>query len=390
MFNMNFLEKKSRGLVFASNSFLLLLSLTLSILLGEWIVRKFSPQSLVRPYLMPHEDLGQVNGPNQKYDDVLTKEYYSFQVDTNEYGLRMDQSVNPAAHVKKILALGDSFLFGWGVEINNSFYGILKAQVLKETGDIQLLNGGVSTYSTGHVFKALKRFQKMFHVDAVIYFMNSNDIADNINQNPNYRACSFAVRDGQVILKDEKVFTPFKRYLLTRTPYPWFNQHSHLFVLIKKFCFPNVTAETPGSLYPASTRTPQDAARVSLAHVRRLTLFCRENHIPLLIVWTPNSKAMAKNEKRPGVCEHFKKSLLAETFPQQQGVYFFDPTDKIRSLMEKKGYQIKDIYFPEGHFNEIGNSVYAETIKEPVLAFCRSVLNKVKPFHDETVTATKT
>ena len=81
----------------------------------------------------------------------------------------------------------------------------------------------------------------------MIYFLNSNDLTDNLITAIDYRVTSYrSSTNGSVQLTDEKVYSPTKRFLFTYTPYGWLNQHSHLFLLVKRVV-KSALASGPGS-----------------------------------------------------------------------------------------------------------------------------------------------
>jgi len=85
---------------------LLLISLSISLLIGELFIRWLAPQKLVREYIIPDADLGHTLKPNQVYFDALAPEYFTYNVRTNSHGLRMDDEVDVSKNINKILMLG--------------------------------------------------------------------------------------------------------------------------------------------------------------------------------------------------------------------------------------------------------------------------------------------
>lgn len=339
-----------------------------SLVFCEIIVRGFIPQQLVRSYLMPDENLGYIIRPNQKCLDAMDGER-SYHVRTNQDGFRMDQSVDPKKD--KILALGDSFTFGWGMEIEKSYYDILRREIEFKNPGSQFLNAGVGGYSTGHVIKALIRHSSRLKIKKAVYFLNPNDLFDNVNTNKNYRVGSYDIdSDGEVTLRDEKVYSPFKRFLLTKTFYDWLNQHSHFFTLLKK------TFIKSGDSVPIQYDINQSSAeadqihKVSLAYLRKLAHLCDENKISLMIAWIPTQ------EDFKGVnlsYDKFKALIFQDPELQSCGVLVVDPIQEMRFLMRAEGLDVEDIvYRGDGHYNEIGSRLYAQSMLGPCLRFMAS------------------
>ena len=75
---------------------------------------------------------------------------------------------------KVIIALGDSFTMGWGVENNETFAYILQKLISKKT-----LNLGVASYGTVREIKRLKLNKFYEQADTVIIQYHVNDIYEN-------------------------------------------------------------------------------------------------------------------------------------------------------------------------------------------------------------------
>jgi len=341
--------------------------------LGELGVRLAVPQerALVRGYVRPDAELGSVHKPRQDYFDRHWEPLYAYHVRTNDYGYRMDEDVNPSPAVRKVLALGDSFTFGWGVEIEDAFFSLLKRRVEGHHPRVQLLNGGQDGFSTGHVYKKLRRESARLNLCAALYFMNAGDLADNLNLHPDYRVTSFQrATDGAIILTDEKVFSPFKRFLLLHVPgYDWLNQHSHVFVLAKRSVQRRAAAVVPFGPEPAvAGADPELMTDVTLAHLERIAGLARTSGFKVMVVWVPGSTELfAPDDGLNAVLARLKSRV-----PRIAGLQLFDPTPGLREVIRAR-YRPEDLYFrdyqPFGHFNRGGNALFAATSAEAVERF---------------------
>ena len=348
---------------------LLCLGVLVSVLLGEILIRAAFPQQLVRAYFIPNEDVGNVLRPNQTYVDHYGEYGRPYTVKTNSVGLRMNEDVDPAPDTTKVLALGDSFTFGWGVEVQESFFGIL-SQTVHQYGKYQLLNGGVGASSTGHSIKRLSYYSTLFDFDAVIYFLNPNDLIDNFNRDPNYRVTDFTFSsDGTVSLRDTKVYTPLKRWLLHQPLYVWLNQHSHLFIFLKSRVRggSQLTEPAMGFKEPATERKALEMAAVSLAYMRRLLSVLDKMRKPLMVIPIPSPMEFnSRKTKGPSVYEPFKEDA-ADVCQTANHCYFFDPKKEMKTILQEANLSIKEIYFSDGHYNRRGNQIFAKAVKDLLL-----------------------
>lgn len=79
-----------------------------------------------------------------------------------------EYSLEKPVGVKRIAAMGDSFVFGWGVENPEVFTEILETKLLKNT---EVLNFGVSGYAAYQELERLKKEALRFHPDVVLFFL---------------------------------------------------------------------------------------------------------------------------------------------------------------------------------------------------------------------------
>ena len=374
------------------NLVLLLFALIIALLVGEGLVRIFAAQDalIVRAYTEPHAELGSVSKPNFDYYDTKSQESYgfSYHVRTNSLALRMNDEVDISKPC--VLYMGDSFTFGWGVEIEESYFSILSKTAVPEgqKEKIQALNCGRGGYSTGHVARWLEELGQQVNVSQVIYFMNWNDLYDNIKTDINYRNYSYTVDGvGRVTLKKELVYTDNKRYLLMNTPYSWLNIHSHLFVLVKSMLKSSIQAKgkpkegeeiiaTLESETSEIEKNDMEVIEVTLAHIMNLANICNKINAQLLIVWISPPAHLTLRGVSGGRAdfeyELWKDMLLAQLESLNQGIEFFDPTDKLNQILDGKDYAKSDIYFGDGHYTKLGNVMFAVACKTKVREFVYS------------------
>lgn len=201
-------KKRKTGMVAKINTRGILINLSLIIIstlfalfLSEIALRIIGFNPL---YVSPERDrfwkydslLGWVHEPRQ--EGIFETPQFRTVVRINENGLRDQQhSYEPESDVERILVLGDSFAWGYGVEETARF-----SQLLEKTLDAEVINAGVSGYSTDQELLWFKNEGIKYKTDLVILVIAGNDVGDNEQQlvSTIYYKPKFIVEDGELVL----------------------------------------------------------------------------------------------------------------------------------------------------------------------------------------------
>jgi lysophospholipase L1-like esterase len=158
----------------------------------------------VKPlYVSPERDrfwkydslLGWAHEPGQE-GIFETPQFRTF-VRINENGLRdRRHSYERQNDIERILVLGDSFAWGYGVEESERF-----SQLLEKSLDVEVINAGVSGYSTDQELLWYKNEGIKYDPDLVILEFAGNDIGDNDQQlvSTIYYKPKFVLEEGQLV-----------------------------------------------------------------------------------------------------------------------------------------------------------------------------------------------
>ncbi len=215
------------------NILLILLGVLVGLLLAEGWVRVFFPH----PSYGAPQGLYRLN-ENRDYDLTpnfkgifRSSEFYSH-ISTNSHGLRDREYESKNKDAFRIMVIGDSFAFGHGCELEDSFTKVLEANLNnagnKKLKAVDVLNAGVGGYGIDHYYRHLKEKFDIYKPDLVVLsFFVGNDLGQRIGLR--------TVWDGYLIDKDSiplndqvkasiaslpSIFLKVKAYLA---------QHSHLF-----------------------------------------------------------------------------------------------------------------------------------------------------------------
>jgi len=100
---------------------------------------------------------------------------------TNSQGLRDREFTSfPDKGTKRVLAIGDSWTFGNGVKLSQTWPKQLKKIFKKKGIKSEVINTGVNGYSTRIYYRILKKFYHLYHPDIVIVLVFSNDPGGDI------------------------------------------------------------------------------------------------------------------------------------------------------------------------------------------------------------------
>jgi len=173
------------------NSLLLIGSVFFVLILAEGVTRLVMPNS-VRLRLMhqPDKRLGYRLVPNYEMG-YKTSDFDSF-VKINSEGLRdYEHQKDKDPNTFRILVLGDSFTFGVGVNLEDSYSKVLES-MLNQSYDsggnkkkYEVINAGIEGFGTGQEYIYLEELGIRYKPDLVIVGLFSNDINDVMSEIPN-------------------------------------------------------------------------------------------------------------------------------------------------------------------------------------------------------------
>lgn len=124
-----------------------------------------------------HSEFGWIGRPN--HEGTLDNGYFKVHVAINSQGLRgREATFEKSAAMRRVLVVGDSFAWGFGVEHAEIFATRLEA-ALSAT---EVINGGMSGYSTDQALLWLRNEGMRYAPDVVVYVLSGNDDIMNYMQ----------------------------------------------------------------------------------------------------------------------------------------------------------------------------------------------------------------
>jgi len=147
---------------------------------------------------------------------------FSVNVQHNNLGQRDRTLVESTPRKKRMLVLGDSFVWCYGVEINDCFVDRLE----KRHPDWDIINGGIAGTGTDQQYLYLRDKIVELKPDVVLLLVIQNDFQDNTkSQHNNYFKPYFTLEHGQLVPQQQPVPLPTFQQSLSR----WVAGRSYLY-----------------------------------------------------------------------------------------------------------------------------------------------------------------
>ncbi|MCU0612630.1 MAG: GDSL-type esterase/lipase family protein, partial [Candidatus Eisenbacteria bacterium] len=160
---------------------LILLSGLLSLAAGELMVRLAAPQAigLAPPMYLPDSTLAHRLKP--RFSGRLRSGEYSTRVVINDRGFRGAAWREDA--LLRVLVLGDSFTFGYGVEEREAYPAVVEELLAAAGCRVAVCNAGVPGYGTLQEAALAERLLTDLAPQAVVLgFTVGSDVQDNLQQ----------------------------------------------------------------------------------------------------------------------------------------------------------------------------------------------------------------
>ncbi|OGW37851.1 MAG: hypothetical protein A2Y97_04140 [Nitrospirae bacterium RBG_13_39_12] len=200
---------------------LVFLSVIISLLLAEGLIRLFFPQNLYsfeKGLFIKSDDYGYSLTPN--VEKKHSQPEYSYIIRSNSFGFRGKEPDFNADY--RVLILGDSMGMGQGVGEGKNLADLAQVYLNKQRYNIDIFNTSIAGYFGFNELKVLSKFINTYKPNSVVLLFLWNDIGM-------YE--SLSVSNGYLVLNDRVKMGHIRE---------WLNNNSQLFCLIKKFYYVNI------------------------------------------------------------------------------------------------------------------------------------------------------
>ena len=338
----------SRGILI--NLSLILISTLFALILGEMTLRLMGLNPL---YVSPERSrfwkydslLGWSHQPGQV--GIFETTQFRTNVRINENGLRdHEHPYERQNDSERVLVLGDSFAWGYGVEETERF-----SQLLEDALDVEVINAGVSGYSTDQELLWYQNEGIKYETDLVILVVAGNDVGDNERQlvNTIYYKPKFVIEDGQLVLTGYPVpkTSPQGKFIYAlsqRSALTYFlvQRYFDLLSMYGKIKVNSDQADTPAP----GMNSEREPFKLTIALIKEMRNTAESKGAKFMIVatdrWWNYSSVETYND--------------FITTMQNEGFLVLD----VESM---PGFDPEEMLIPDdGHWNESGNEFVAENL----------------------------
>jgi lysophospholipase L1-like esterase len=342
-----------RGRSFLPNPLLVLGTTILLVPFAEIVVRLVRPQTLpsqeflrgfvLKDMYVPDDRAGYRLAPG--FSGRIERNGVVTEFATSSLGLRAAE-LGPKDGTR-ILALGDSFTWGWGVPQGEEWISVTGRKLNEALGRdaVETVNGGVNGYGTENALALLERIGPEVSPDLVLLGFFANDYTDNFFGAKGI----YTVRDGYLF--DHFSHAYFEENFLAR--------ESHLYRLLHA-AWETFRVNHLGGLPGARALRQFSAAEFEEGRVRseELILRMREECARLgarfAVVWLP-ADVYALRGTRP-------EDILLRVELQERVAAAGIPSLDLLSVVAREP-RIGGLYLPnDGHFSSRGNAVAGRAV----------------------------
>jgi lysophospholipase L1-like esterase len=342
----------SRGILI--NVSLLIFSTLIAFALSEIALRimGFHPM-----YVSPERDrfwkydslLGWAHEPGQ--EGIFETPQFRTSVSINDKGLRdRPHSYARQKDAQRILVLGDSFAWGYGVEESERF-----SQFLEKSMDVEVINAGVSGYSTDQELLWYRNEGIKYETDLVILVLTGNDVGDNEQElvSTIYYKPRFVLEGSQLVLRGSPVpkTSPqgvFIYSLSQRSALAYFVVQRY-FDVRSLYGEIRANADRP-SPSAAVLDAPTESFRLTIALIHEMRELAESRNAKFMIVSTDRWWNSRSSENY----EDFIARLRTEDF-------------LVLDVESMPGFDSEEMLIPDdGHWSQPGHEFVAERIKDGI------------------------
>jgi lysophospholipase L1-like esterase len=341
---------------------LLLASTICALVIAEVSVRVFFPKGnepkirtglFTKAFWETDELLGWRQLPNAK------SKWKNVPVVINSKGLRdKEYDYERKSGITRMLVLGDSFVWGWGVKLEDMFTKIIERQ----NNNLEVISMGIPGYSTDQEFLWLKEEGLKYKPDILLLLINGHDFSTNLHY----------MYDGRYkpmfILKNDELkltHVPVPDLPVIRKIHLFLGSHSYLYMFLYnreltkpgKILYEKITGKSlmggPNGIKAAKSTKTNYKQLLTLAILKKANELCKKNKIQLII---------AEHFMQP----EYTKSL--EDMTKENDIYFINLENYLTEFTQANPGKKIRLGKLDTHWNPLGHKIVAQAISDYLTA----------------------
>ncbi len=350
---------------FLKNLVLMAVSLLIAALCAEVALRLVKPQIFdihAKGMYVADPSVGYLLTP--EFTGVIERSEYKAPFDVNEKGLRGPPVRDRQDNTFRILVLGDSMGFGFGVlddEVLSARLEAILTERLPDT-DFQVLNASVPGFGTADQLAFLKAKGALLDPDLVILqFFSINDILESL-----YPAADWAgVHEGWLVDRNamgagDEPEEDWGGYGDITGTMLWLKDQSHLLYLVSNslgyLALRLGLVDQVEALWGEDF--PEDAGKATTGYLIEVAEEARRLGADPLFLYTTGQNYVVSDHYEPP-----KSGELLAAAAKKAGVPWIDITPLLRARPDR--YEL--FYALDGHWNAAGHRAIAEILAEQLI-----------------------
>jgi lysophospholipase L1-like esterase len=320
----------------------------------EVVLRLIAPQPLLPRYVT---DSG--FGIRTHCPDIAihhTTADYRIAIRTNNRGIRADHefAVPKPGGTVRIVGVGDSFTFGYGVEVEDTYLARLE-RILAEQGiTAEVVNLGVAGHGTAEQLLMLENVGFSLDPDLVIVGYYTNDIADTV------RSSLYALNEDGTLKRRARAYLPgveIRDFLYSFALYRFLAERSHVLYFVRTRLSDLLQRRLRDQARTAASLDTHDEERLTAALLDEIKRKCQDCGIGFTILDIPSE---------------FNKSNLPRTF-----LHVVTPDDivDLRPTFDERMKTTK-LYWTQsdGHWTPTGHEIAADALARRIAPTLSQIL----------------
>ena len=349
------------------NISILILAFVIIFIIAEFVIRLlYKDETVLFPRYHTDAQYGQFTlrkiRPNSEFWHTSPDGSWKFNINKQGFRNYKDFGYNKPEGTVRIISLGDSNTLGFEVRQDYTFSAIIEKYLDNQGYNAEVMNTGVSGFSTAEELIFLENEGIKYKPDFVILGFFANDFEDNIKAN------IFKLEaNGNLVIQKNKHIPGVKiQNVIYELPFvKWLSENSYFYSLLfnnvwnyfKARLAKKATEKVIEYAIPTQDEFTDYQTALTSALIKRMYNFCHKNNIKLIILDIP--KPVEENR--------FRTSFSASLF--QTIIKYSDAYVVSDSLLDDYS-GVAELFLPhgQGHISEFTHTLLGVAVAKKIIS----------------------